>query len=89
MTAPITSVIRTIFIALNLFSTTYDGREISSNPTSLVQYDSPIIYLIIQIIILFLIPHPRHSRRRQRRLQRLAYIPRWTPIFHAGQPAGY
>lgn len=50
---PIGNVVRTLFIALNLFSTTCDGEEIRSNPGSLLAYGGPILYLILQSIVLF------------------------------------
>ncbi|KAL2135781.1 hypothetical protein VTI74DRAFT_6986 [Chaetomium olivicolor] len=53
--APICSVARALFVALNLFSTACDGHELSSNPGGLLQYGGPILYLIVQSIILFLI----------------------------------
>jgi ABC-type multidrug transport system ATPase subunit len=53
--APITSVIRSLFVALNLFSTSCDGHQLSSNPGSLVHYGGPILYLIVQTILLFLL----------------------------------
>ncbi|KAK4241508.1 hypothetical protein C8A03DRAFT_30370 [Achaetomium macrosporum] len=53
--APICSVVRSLFVALNLFSTACDGHELSSNPGSLLQYGGPILYLIIQSILLFLV----------------------------------
>ncbi|KAK3900763.1 hypothetical protein C8A05DRAFT_35591 [Staphylotrichum tortipilum] len=51
--APITSVIRALFVALNLFSTACDDHVLSPNPGSMVQYGGPILYLIIQTILLF------------------------------------
>ena len=53
--APITSVIRALFVALNLFSTACDGHDLASNPASMVQYGGPIVYLIIQSALLFLV----------------------------------
>jgi ABC-type multidrug transport system ATPase subunit len=53
--APITSVMRAMFITLNLFSTACDGHQLSQNPGGLVQYGGPILYLIIQITLLFLV----------------------------------
>lgn len=50
---PIGNVVRTLFVALNLFSTTCDGEEIRSNPGSLLAYGGPILYLILQSIVLF------------------------------------
>lgn len=53
--APITSVLRAMFVALNLFSTACDGNQLSSNPGSILQYGGPIVYLIVQILLLFLV----------------------------------
>ncbi|KAK3295138.1 uncharacterized protein B0H64DRAFT_323738 [Chaetomium fimeti] len=53
--APINSVIRALFVTLNLFSTACDGHQLSSNPGSMVQYGGPILYLFVQIAILFLV----------------------------------
>ncbi|KAI0441849.1 hypothetical protein F4803DRAFT_398996 [Xylaria telfairii] len=50
---PIGNVVRTLFIALNLFSTTCDGEELRSNPGSLLAYGGPILYLILQSLFLF------------------------------------
>ncbi|KAI1821312.1 hypothetical protein F4861DRAFT_476258 [Xylaria intraflava] len=51
---PIGNVVRTLFVALNLFSTACDGQELRSNPGSILAYGGPILYLILQSIILFL-----------------------------------
>ncbi|KAJ8120248.1 hypothetical protein ONZ43_g2995 [Nemania bipapillata] len=50
---PIGSVVRTLFIALNLFSATCDGEQLRSNPGSLLAYGGPILYLILQSLFLF------------------------------------
>ncbi|KAI1124254.1 hypothetical protein F5Y10DRAFT_249972 [Nemania abortiva] len=50
---PIGSVVRTLFVALNLFSTTCDGSELRSNPGSILAYGGPILYLILQSLFLF------------------------------------
>ncbi|KAH6894361.1 hypothetical protein B0T10DRAFT_480285 [Thelonectria olida] len=51
--APIGSVLRALFVTLNLFSTACDGDELSSNPGGILFYGAPILYLIIQPIVLF------------------------------------
>ncbi|KAK4232590.1 putative transporter [Podospora fimiseda] len=53
--APIASVCRALFLALNLFSTACDGNSLASNPGGILQYGGPILYLILQSIILFVI----------------------------------
>jgi ATP-binding cassette subfamily A (ABC1) protein 3 len=50
---PIGSVVRTLFIALNLFSTTCDGDQLAPNPAALTVYGGPILYLVVQAAILF------------------------------------
>ncbi|KAM3498922.1 hypothetical protein MY10362_007791 [Beauveria mimosiformis] len=52
--SPITSATRALFIATNLFSISCDGNELSRNPQGLNYYGGPILYLIVQSIILFL-----------------------------------
>lgn len=51
--APIGSVIRTLFLALNLFSTTCVGDVIAPNPGGILQYGGPILYLVLQSVFLF------------------------------------
>lgn len=51
--APIGSVTRALFVTLNLFSTACDGNQLSSNPARILGYGGPIIYLIVQSIVLF------------------------------------
>ncbi|TLD06535.1 uncharacterized protein PgNI_08324 [Pyricularia grisea] len=53
--APIGSAVRGFFIALNLFSSTCQDQELAPNPGGFLQYGSPIMYLIIQAILLFLL----------------------------------
>ncbi|KAI0407227.1 hypothetical protein F4802DRAFT_45445 [Xylaria palmicola] len=50
---PIGSVVRTLFVALNLFSTACDGEQLRSAPGSLLAYGGPILYLILQSLFLF------------------------------------
>ncbi|TQN69265.1 ATP-binding cassette sub-family A member 17 [Colletotrichum shisoi] len=51
--APIGSVVRAMFLALNLFSTACDGRQLASNPGGILQYGGPILYLVLQSLGLF------------------------------------
>lgn len=53
--APIGSLTRALFIALNLFSTACDGDKLASYPGGILQYGGPILYLILQSIILFIL----------------------------------
>ncbi|KAK7942834.1 ABC transporter [Apiospora aurea] len=50
---PIGSIVRTLFIALNLFSAACDGFQLAPNPAAITVYGGPILYLIIQSFILF------------------------------------
>ncbi|KAG0651885.1 abc transporter A family member 3 ame [Hyphodiscus hymeniophilus] len=50
---PMGSLIRALFVALNIFSTTCDGNQLSSFPADILQYGGPILYLILQIFFLF------------------------------------
>ncbi|KAK6084308.1 ABC transporter [Seiridium cupressi] len=50
---PIGSVVRALFIGLNLFSTACDGTASAPNPAAIAFYGGPILYLILQSLILF------------------------------------
>ncbi|KAI0022889.1 hypothetical protein F4780DRAFT_732067 [Xylariomycetidae sp. FL0641] len=50
---PIGSVVRSLFITLNLFSATCDNLELRSNPAHILAYGGPILYLVLQIVFLF------------------------------------
>ncbi|TFB06639.1 ATP-binding cassette sub-family A member 3 [Trichoderma ghanense] len=50
---PIGSVARAMFLAANLFATACDDIELSATPGGLKQYGGPILYLVIQCLILF------------------------------------
>jgi len=49
------SLIRSLFVALNIFSTTCSGRELAPYPAAILQYGGPILYLICQVLVLFAI----------------------------------
>ncbi|KAF4781125.1 ABC transporter [Colletotrichum scovillei] len=51
--APIGSVVRAMFLVLNLFSTACDGRQLAAYPGGILQYGGPILYLVLQSILLF------------------------------------
>lgn len=53
--APIVSVCRALFVALNLFATTCEGDQIAASPAAMVRYGGPIVYLIGQVIVLFVV----------------------------------
>ena len=55
LVTPMGSLIRALFVALNIFSTTCSGNELASYPAGILQYGGPILYLIIQIFVLFAI----------------------------------
>lgn len=50
---PMGSLIRALFLALNLFSTTCEGTKLASYPGGIKYYGGPILYLILQVIALF------------------------------------
>ncbi|KAI0003601.1 P-loop containing nucleoside triphosphate hydrolase protein [Xylariaceae sp. FL0662B] len=50
---PVGSLIRSLFVALNLFSTTCDDDQIQSNPGAITAYGGPILYLVLQSVLLF------------------------------------
>lgn len=52
---PMGSLIKALFVALNIFSTTCSGKELSTNPGGLLWYGGPILYLIVQVFVLFAI----------------------------------
>jgi ATP-binding cassette subfamily A (ABC1) protein 3 len=52
---PMGSLVRALFVALNIFSTTCSGKQLSTNPGGILAYGGPILYLIIQIFVLFAI----------------------------------
>ena len=47
------SLVRALFLALNLFSATCDGKELAANPGGILQYGGPILYLVLQVLLLF------------------------------------
>ncbi|EPE08125.1 abc transporter [Ophiostoma piceae UAMH 11346] len=51
--APIGSVVRSLFVTLNLFSVTCTGNEINNNPGDITLYGGPILYLFLQSFFLF------------------------------------
>ncbi|KUJ24692.1 uncharacterized protein LY89DRAFT_679754 [Mollisia scopiformis] len=55
LVTPMGSLIRSLFLALNIFSTTCSGKEIAPYPGGILQYGGPILYLIIQVFVLFAI----------------------------------
>lgn len=55
LVSPIASAMRAMFLSTNLFSTSCDGNELSANPGGLLEYGGPILYLIVQSIILFIL----------------------------------
>lgn len=50
---PIGSIIRTLFIALNLFSTACKGFALNPDPDDILVYGGPILYLILQSLFYF------------------------------------
>ncbi|EMD62197.1 hypothetical protein COCSADRAFT_229062 [Bipolaris sorokiniana ND90Pr] len=52
--SPSASLLRTQLLALNSFSILCDGTRIPSYPGAITVYGGPILYLIVQIILLFI-----------------------------------
>jgi ATP-binding cassette, subfamily A (ABC1), member 3 len=50
---PAGSYIRALFVSLNIFSIICDGTSIDQNPARMTSYGGPILYLIVQAILLF------------------------------------
>lgn len=50
---PIASLTRAMYVALNVFSTSCSGFELRSYPGAMAAYGGPIMYLSVQILILF------------------------------------
>ncbi|KAF5021446.1 hypothetical protein F66182_6510 [Fusarium sp. NRRL 66182] len=51
--APIGSALRALFITTNLFSTACSGTEVTDNPSGILYFGGPILYLILQSLIFF------------------------------------
>ncbi|KAF5621617.1 ABC transporter [Fusarium tjaetaba] len=51
--APIGSALKALFISTNLFSTACDGNSLTENPSGILYYGGPILYLILQSLIFF------------------------------------
>ncbi|KAL6361883.1 hypothetical protein LRP88_05363 [Fusarium phalaenopsidis] len=51
--APIGSMARALFVTTNLFSTACDENTVTTNPSGILYYGGPILYLILQSFILF------------------------------------
>ncbi|RYN40795.1 hypothetical protein AA0112_g2481 [Alternaria arborescens] len=52
--SPSASLLRTQLLSLNSFSVLCDGNQIPSYPGALTVYGGPILYLVVQIILLFI-----------------------------------
>jgi ATP-binding cassette subfamily A (ABC1) protein 3 len=53
LVSPAASLLRTQLLSLNSFSVLCDGNQIPSYPGALAVYGGPILYLVVQIILLF------------------------------------
>ncbi|KAM0439998.1 hypothetical protein ACHAPT_001100 [Fusarium lateritium] len=51
--APIGSMTRALFVTTNLFSTACDENTVTTNPSGILYYGGPILYLILQSLLLF------------------------------------
>lgn len=49
---PTGNLIRAMFVALNVFSVSCHGNQISSNPGAMILYGGPITYFIVQSLVL-------------------------------------
>ncbi|KAL8301163.1 hypothetical protein RB593_000123 [Gaeumannomyces tritici] len=52
---PIGSVVKAFFVTLNLFSAACDDQRLTDNPAGMKYYGGPILYLVIQPILYFLL----------------------------------
>lgn len=52
---PMGSLVRALFVTLNIFSTTCFGRGLAKDPGGILLYGGPILYLFIQAFVLFAI----------------------------------
>jgi ATP-binding cassette subfamily A (ABC1) protein 3 len=50
---PIGSFLRAMFVGLNVFSTTCSGDRLQPNPGAMTAYGGPVLYLLLQSVILF------------------------------------
>lgn len=50
--APISSVFRSLLVALNLFSVACEDDQLAPNPAGMLQYGAPILYLVVQSVVL-------------------------------------
>ena len=55
LVTPMGSLIRALFVALNIFSTTCSDKALAPYPGGILQYGGPILYLILQAFVLFAI----------------------------------
>ncbi|EFX05787.1 ABC transporter [Grosmannia clavigera kw1407] len=51
--SPIGSLVRALFVSLNLFSVSCSGKELSQHPGSITLYGGPILYLFVQAFVYF------------------------------------
>ncbi|PHH77847.1 hypothetical protein CDD82_3344 [Ophiocordyceps australis] len=51
--APIGPLVRALLLVTNLFSTACDGDTLSDRPASFSMYGGPIVYLVVQSLVLF------------------------------------
>ncbi|KLU92187.1 hypothetical protein MAPG_11133 [Magnaporthiopsis poae ATCC 64411] len=52
---PIGSVVKAFFVTLNLFSAACDDQRLTDNPAGMKYYGGPILYLVLQPILYFLL----------------------------------
>jgi ATP-binding cassette subfamily A (ABC1) protein 3 len=54
LVTPMGSLVRALFVSMNLFQTTCVGFNLSPNPGSMNMYGAPILYLAVQSVVFFL-----------------------------------
>jgi ATP-binding cassette, subfamily A (ABC1), member 3 len=50
---PVGNLARALFVALNVFQTSYNGDSLSTQPGDIKLYRGPILYLALQSVALF------------------------------------
>ena len=53
LVSPAANLTRALFLALNVFTLTCRDRELASNPADITVFGGPILYLIVQSLLLF------------------------------------
>ncbi|KAJ1327988.1 ATP-binding cassette subfamily A (ABC1) member 3 [Microdochium nivale] len=51
---PVGSLVRALFVTLNLFSSSCSGEAYTDNPSGMLYFGGPILFLVVQSVLLFL-----------------------------------